>query len=260
MGLLLLFFFRYNFNWYYIYSDINLVVFPSRFLLLAISLTISPCSLLLLHFCAMVYCTLIYQACQVTSFISFQVLIQVTFFLFIAARHSSSLKADWHAIHRAALCTDDNIDAYNFFSSQVFQCWSSFGDVVMSSTCVRSVQTLVHLLIILLVDPVMSNPCVMCTSGTRHMPSSQCGHLLITTFSTMLLYYLEYIFLNWLPYYYILYITFILPWYMSFLFYSPACLSQARRGEGVIQDSYLGLISMTEIWDLRDFRPIDQTQ
>merc|ERR1712194_45162 len=36
-------------------------------------------------------------------------------------------------------------------------------------------------------------------------------------------------------------ITFILPRYMSFLFYSPTCLSQARRGEGVIQDSHLGL-------------------
>jgi len=127
MGLLLLFFFRYNFNWYYIYSDINLVVFPSRFLLLAISFTISPCSLLLLHLCAMVYCTLIYQACQVTSFISFQVLIQVTFFLFIAARHSSSLKADCHAIHRAALCTDDNFFDYIPISSQVFQWWYSFG-------------------------------------------------------------------------------------------------------------------------------------
>ena len=123
---------------------------------------------------------------------------------------------------------------------------------------------------ILLVDPIMASPCAMCTSGIRHMLSSHCGHLLITTYFIMLreyilqyllLYYLEYIFLNWLPYYYILYyITFILPWYMPFLFYSPACLSQARRGEGVIQDSHLGLISMTEIWDLRDFRSIDQTQ
>ena len=121
---------------------------------------------------------------------------------------------------------------------------------------------------ILLVDSVMISPCAMCTSGTRHMPSSHCGHLLITTYSTMfceyilhylLLYYLEYIFLHWLPYCYILYfITFILPWYVSFLFYSPTCLSQARRGEGVIQDSYPGLVSMTEIWDLRDFRSIDQ--
>ena len=32
---------------------------------------------------------------------------------------------------------------------------------------------------ILLVDPVMSSTCAMCTSGTRHMPSSHRGHLLI---------------------------------------------------------------------------------
>ena len=69
----------------------------------------------------MVYCTLIYQACQVISFISFQVLIQVTFLLFIAARHSSLLKADCHAIHRAALCTNDNFFVYNPILSQVFQ-------------------------------------------------------------------------------------------------------------------------------------------
>jgi len=48
-------------------------------------------------------------------------------FLFIAARHSSSLKADCHAIHRAALCTDDNFFDYNPISSQVFQWWYSFG-------------------------------------------------------------------------------------------------------------------------------------
>ena len=80
-GLLMIFVFLYN--WMILHTSILKFVwwsFLSRFLLLAISITISPCSLLLLHFCAMVYCTLIYQACQVTSFFSFQVLMQVTFF------------------------------------------------------------------------------------------------------------------------------------------------------------------------------------
>merc|ERR1712194_842810 len=102
-------------------TSILLFIWWSRFLLLAVTLTISPCSLLLLHFCAMVYCTLIYQACQSISFISFHVLIQVTFLLFIAARLSSSLKADFHAIHRAALCTDNNFFDYIPISSQAFQ-------------------------------------------------------------------------------------------------------------------------------------------
>ena len=111
---------------------------------------------------------------------------------------------------------------------------------------------------ILLVDPVMSTTCAMCTSGTRHMPSSHRGHLLIippcyanTFFNICFCIILNTYFLtDCLTTIY--YITFILPWYMSFLFYSPACLSQARRGEGVIQDSYPGLISMTETWDIYD--------
>jgi len=32
---------------------------------------------------------------------------------------------------------------------------------------------------IVLVDPAMSSTCALCTSGTRHMPSSYHGHLLI---------------------------------------------------------------------------------
>ena len=111
---------------------------------------------------------------------------------------------------------------------------------------------------ILLVDSVMTSPCAMCTSGTRHMPSSHCGHLLITTYSTMfckyilqhlLLYYLEYIFLNWLPYYYILYYYF----YFTLIYVLPVLLScllitsQERGG------CYPGLTSGTHIhdWDLR---------
>jgi len=58
---------------------------------------------------------------------------------------------------------------------------------------------------ILLVDLVMTTPCAMFTSGTRHMPPYQRGHLLFTSSITMLckyilqhlpLYYLEYIFPN----------------------------------------------------------------
>ena len=116
---------------------------------------------------------------------------------------------------------------------------------------------------ILLVDPVMASPCTMCTSGTRHMPSSHCGHL--TTYSTMLyeyilqpllLYYLEYIFLNWLPYYYILlyYFCFTLIYVLPFLHFYLLITSQERGG------CYPGLTSGTHIhdWDLRLTRfPID---
>ena len=127
---------------------------------------------------------------------------------------------------------------------------------------------LVHLLIILLVDPVMSNPCAMCTSDTRHMPSSHCGHLLITTYSTMLykyilqhllLYYLEYIFLNWLPYYYILYYYF----YFTLIYVLPVLLSYLLITSQERGGCYPGLTSGTHIhdWDLRltRKRSVDQT-
>merc|ERR1712161_20371 len=68
--------------------------FLSRFLLLAILLIISTCSLLLLHLCAIVYCTLIYQVCQVTSSIFFFPSFNLSYIHPIAARHSSSLMAD----------------------------------------------------------------------------------------------------------------------------------------------------------------------
>ena len=127
-----------------------------RFLLLAISITISTCSFLLLHFCATVYCTLIHQVCQTTSYISFQVLIQVTFILLLIVTLLHWRLPDMQ--YMVLPCAPMFIPML-IFSFQV----KSFNDGI------------------LLVDPVMTSTCTMCTSGTRHMYlSCHRVHLLIT--------------------------------------------------------------------------------
>ena len=210
--------------------------FLSRFLLLGISITISPCSLLLLllHFCAIVYCTLIYQVCQVMSYISFQVLIQVIFILFIAAHHSLHWRLT--VMQFIPLPCALMIISMITISFQV----KSFNDGIF------------------LVDPVMSSTCVLCISGTRHMPSSQSIHLLnfppcyANTFLNICFCIIlnTYFLTDCLTTIYYIVLLLFYPDIRPSSFYSPTSLSQARRGEGVIQDSHLGLISMND-WDLR---------
>ena len=102
----------------------------------------------------MVYCTLIHQVCQVTSFFSFQAFIQVTiiFLLLVTLLHWRLTDIQYIVLPCTPMITSMIIISYQV---------KSFNDGD------------------LLVDPVMSSPCAICTSGTRHMPSSHCGHLLI---------------------------------------------------------------------------------
>ena len=147
---------------------------------------------------------------------------------FIPSFNSSSIYLMY-----AALCTDDTFNDYNLISSQVCQRWYSFG-----WAC--------H------VD-------YMCNVYTWYQTHAFLSPWPPTDYSTMLcryilqyllLYYLEYIFFNWLPYCYILYNnTFILPWYMSLLFLLTYLLitRKGRRG------CYPGLTSGTQNhdWELR---------
>ena len=107
---------------------------------------------------------------------------------------------------------------------------------------------------ILLVDPAMSFTCAMCTSGTRHMPSSHCGHLLIippshanTFFNICLCIILNTYFLTdcLTAIYYIMlyYFSFTLICFLPFLLSSLLITSQERGG------CYPGLTSMTQIHD-----------
>ena len=107
---------------------------------------------------------------------------------------------------------------------------------------------------ILLVDPVMSFTCAMCTSGTRHMPSSHCGHLLIipscyanTFFNICFCIILNTYFLTdcLTTIYYIMlyYFYFTLIYVLSFLLSSLLITSQERGG------CYPGLVSGTHIHD-----------
>ena len=59
--------------------------------------------------------------------LSFILSFNSSYIYLIAALHSSSLKADCHVIHQAALCTNNNCNDSNFISSQVLQWWYSFG-------------------------------------------------------------------------------------------------------------------------------------
>ena len=186
-----------------------MMVFHFNLLLLVISITLFP------------LCLCSSLSSYILSFISSSV---SSYIRLIATLHSFLLKADWHAIHRAALCTNDN-DIFN-------------GGV-------------------LLVDTVMSGTCVMGTSGTRRMySSSHCSHLLITpscyaniSFNICLCIILNTYFLTDCTsdtYYFAITFTILLSSdKYPFSFYSPTGLSQARRGDGVIQDSHQGLI----LWD-----------
>ena len=250
---LLLFFYWVLPSWWYFYYHIRLIdttsilkfiwwSFLSRFLLLAISITISLCSLLLLYFYATVYYSLVYQVCRVMSDISLQVLIQFTFILLLFVTLLNWRLTDMQYI--ALLCTPMIISMIII----IFQV-KSFNDGI------------------LLVDPVISSTFAICTTSVlRYMLFSHRVHLLIippcyyaNTFFNICFYIIfKTYFLTDCPTV-IYYITFVLPWYMSFFFLlTYLCLSQTRRGEDVIQDSYLGLASMTEIWDLQYFRSINQ--
>ena len=237
MLLLLIFYWVLGSCWYFCYytqlHDTTSILkfgwwsFLPRFLLLAIPITIAPCSLLLLHFCAMVYCILIYQVCQVTRHISFKVLIQVTLILLLLVTLLC-----WRMIHMqyiTLLCAPTIVILFQV---------KSFNNGII------------------LVDPVITTPCAMFTSGTRHMSSNNRGHLLFISHYTMLckyifhnlpLYYLEYKFFNWLHYCYILYYVILLLFYPdeypSFLLFSLIITSLQREGW------YPGLTLGTHIHD-----------
>ena len=146
--LLLIFYWVLGSCWYFYYypqlNDTTFILkfvwwsFLSRFLLLAISFTISPCSLLLLHFCAMVYYTLIHQVCQVMSYISFQVLIQVIIILLLLVT-----LLHWRLTNMQYIA---------------LPCAPMFISIIIISFQVKSFNDG-----ILLIDPVMSSTCAMCT-------------------------------------------------------------------------------------------------
>ena len=152
----------------------------------------------------------------------------------IATVHSSELKADWHAIHSAALYTDDNFNDYNYISSQVFQWWYSIGWPChikyicnLYNKCFK-------------VHAVLS-PC----SPTDYSTMLLCKYIL----QYLLLYYLQDIFLNWLSYCYILYYFCFTLIYVILLFtHLLVLITNQERGR-----CYPGLISGTRIydWDLR---------
>ena len=109
---------------------------------------------------------------------------------------------------------------------------------------------------ILLVDPVMSGTYAKCTSSTRHLLSSHCGHLLIIPscyvnkfFNIWLCIILNiYFFTDCLTAIYYIILLLVYPDICPSSFYSLTC-AYHKPGEGrvlcAIQDSHLGLISMT---------------
>ena len=133
----------------------------------------------------------------------------------IAACHFSSLKADWLVIHRATLCTDDNFNDYNLISSQVFQWWYSF-----SWPC--------HVEYMCNVYKWYKTHAVLSPWSPTDYSTMLCKYIL----QHLLMYYLEYIFLNWLPYWYILlfYFYFTLIYVLLFLLSSLLIISQERGG------------------------------
>ena len=165
----------------------------------------------------------------------------LSYIYLIAARHSSSLMADWHAIHRAALCTDVTFNDYNLISSQVFQWWYCFG-----WPC--------HVEYMCNVYKWYKTHAVLSPWSPTDYSTMLCEYIL----QHLLMYYLEYIFLNWLPYWYILlfYFYFTLIYVLPFLLSSLLITSQERGG------CYPGLTLGTHIhdWDLRLTRfPIDRS-
>ena len=125
--LLMIFLLIYKIECYYIYSEICLVVFPFKIsatwdFYYYISMFITIVALLCYN---ILYFDISSLSSYVLHFIpSFNL---SSIYLIFFCSSLPSLKADCHAIHPAALCTDDNFNDYDLISSQVFQWWYSFG-------------------------------------------------------------------------------------------------------------------------------------